>query len=79
MAALTLSAKVNPNPVRPGETAHVAFTVTNDGSTAETSVTLDALVPPNVDPFPEALNTGPGGGGIARHFPAHPENTSHGV
>ncbi len=64
MAELALSVIVNPNPVRPGETAHVEFTVTNTGSTTETNVELDAPIPSNLDPFPGGLSTGPGGGGV---------------
>jgi len=67
MAELALSVIVNPNPVRPGETAHVEYTVTNNGATTETNVILNALIPSNVDPFPQTLNTGLGGGGTCQN------------
>ncbi len=49
MAALTVSVSVNPDPVRPGETAHVELTVTNTGASAESNLTLEAVVPSEVN------------------------------
>ncbi|MEZ5565189.1 MAG: thrombospondin type 3 repeat-containing protein [Gammaproteobacteria bacterium] len=47
-AALNLRIELNPNPVRPAESMLAELTVTNDGASAVTGVTLDATMPTNV-------------------------------
>jgi len=51
MAALTVSVSVNPDPIRPGETAHVELTVTNTGASPESNLTLETVMPDEVDNF----------------------------
>ena len=49
-AAIFISVEANPNPVKPGETVHVAITVGNTGGATAESVMLEA-------PYPSSLNT----------------------
>lgn len=54
---LNLAIEINPDPVRPGETLDVAITVTNTGGSTLISSSVALVLPSNLEPYPNALNT----------------------
>ncbi|MDX2170208.1 MAG: hypothetical protein SF182_24265 [Deltaproteobacteria bacterium] len=57
---LNLAIEVNPDPVRPGETVEVSFTVTNTGGSTIGPVSLHTDLPMNIQPFLDNLASGTG-------------------
>lgn len=57
---LNLEIEVNPDPVRPGETVEVSFTITNTGGSTISPVSLHTDLPMNIQPFLDNLASGTG-------------------
>jgi hypothetical protein len=57
---LNLAIEVNPDPVRPGETVEVSFTITNTGGSTIGPVSLHTDLPMNIQPFLDILASGTG-------------------
>lgn len=53
---LNLAIEVNPDPVRPGESVEVSFTLTNTGGTQFLSVSMSTVLPQNIEPFLNTFN-----------------------
>lgn len=57
---LNLAIAVNPDPVRPGETVEVSYTITNTGGSAIGPVSLQSTLPTSITSFLDNLNSGTG-------------------
>ncbi len=61
---LNLAIEVNPDPVRPGETVEVSFTVTNTGGGTIGPISLQMALPQSIQSFGDQLASGTGRCGI---------------
>lgn len=72
---LNLTIEVNPDPVRPGETLEVTYTVSNTGGSQLNGVTLEATLPDNIEPFSDTLTGGDGRCGLNQSNQCQPGGT----
>ncbi|MEO8602099.1 MAG: hypothetical protein ABI629_05940 [bacterium] len=72
---LNLAVEVNPDPLRPGETAEVSFIITNSGGSNLNSIELKSVLPMAIQPFLDTLASGTGRCGVNQLNTCNPGDT----